>query len=196
MSLQCSWLRTLCDENLHEWKIISSRLTNKYFEKLLKFTYASHLIANYILNFSCFTKKFFSQWSISLFPFSEQPPCIMSNFLWFIKHNSIEKKNHYFSLFFWQRPELCLSIIWGPWRSVKEEFGFNNFSDFKWQQLMYARPPFWKKNKETDNADNLLHLNHRLIKKHINWYWGTKFKAVILPPCIHSPVYTIISEAF
>ena len=29
---------------------------------------------------------------------------------------------------------------------------------------------FGKKNKETDNADNLLHLNHRLIKKHINWY--------------------------
>ena len=28
ISLQCSWLWTLCDENFHEWKIISSHLIN------------------------------------------------------------------------------------------------------------------------------------------------------------------------
>ena len=33
ISLQCSWLRKLCDENLHEWKIIPSHLINKYFGK-------------------------------------------------------------------------------------------------------------------------------------------------------------------
>ena len=31
------------------------------------------------------------------------------------------------------------------WSSIKEEFGFSNFSNFKWQQLMYALPPFLKK---------------------------------------------------
>ena len=32
------------------------------------------------------------------------------------------------------------------WSSIKEEFGFNNFSNFKWQQLIYVLlPPFWKK---------------------------------------------------
>ena len=29
ISLQCSWLRKLCDENFHEWKIIPSHLINK-----------------------------------------------------------------------------------------------------------------------------------------------------------------------
>ena len=37
ISLQCSWLRKLCDENFHEWKIIPSHLINKYFGKSFKF---------------------------------------------------------------------------------------------------------------------------------------------------------------
>ena len=52
------------------------------------------------------------------------------------------------------------------WSSIKEEFGFSNISNFKWQQLIYTLPPSWKKIiKETDNADNLLLPNHHLIKK-------------------------------
>ena len=50
--------------------------------------------------------------------------------------------------------------------------------------------------KETDIADNLLHPNRHLIKKHIDWYWETKFKAIILSPCIHPSLYTNISEVF
>ena len=37
ISFQCSWLRKLCDENFHEWKIIPSHLLNKYFGKSFKF---------------------------------------------------------------------------------------------------------------------------------------------------------------
>ena len=33
------------------------------------------------------------------------------------------------------------------WSGIKEKFGFNNFSNVKWQQLIYALPPFWKKDK-------------------------------------------------
>ena len=48
----------------------------------------------------------------------------------------------------------------------KEEFGFSNISNFKWQQLIYTLPPSWKKIiKEIDNADNPLLPNHHLIKK-------------------------------
>ena len=57
------------------------------------------------------------------------------------------------------------------WSSIKKEFYFNNISNFKWQQLVYAIPLFWKKIiKETDNANNLLLPNHHPIKKSINWY--------------------------
>ena len=37
ISLQCSWLRKLCDDDFHEKKIIRSHLINKYFGKSLKF---------------------------------------------------------------------------------------------------------------------------------------------------------------
>ena len=33
ISLQCSWLRKLCDKNFQQWKIIPSHLINKYFRK-------------------------------------------------------------------------------------------------------------------------------------------------------------------
>ena len=57
------------------------------------------------------------------------------------------------------------------WSSIKEEFDFENISDFKWQQLIYTLPPSWKNiKKKTDNADNLLLSNHHYIKNHINWY--------------------------
>ena len=57
----------------------------------------------------------------------------------------------------------------GAWSSIEQEFGFNNTSNFKWQQLkqlIYAFSLFWKKIiKEADNVDNLLLPNHHLIKK-------------------------------
>ena len=59
------------------------------------------------------------------------------------------------------------------WSSIKEEFSFNNFPNFKWQQLIYALPPFWKRIiKEIDKADSLLLPNHYLIK--INRLIGTE----------------------
>ena len=54
------------------------------------------------------------------------------------------------------------------WSSIKEKFAFNNFHNFpnfKWQQLMYAIPPFLKKINETDISDNLLLPNHHVILK-------------------------------
>ena len=56
VSLQCSWLRILCDENFHEWKIIPSHLINKYFGKSLKFYLCPPLIINYLLNVPKFTE--------------------------------------------------------------------------------------------------------------------------------------------
>ena len=102
----------------------------------------------------------------SLFAFSELPSCIVSNFLWFNEHIFIEKKSIVFRNF----SDKGLNFVYQlfdnngnvkSWSSIKEEFGFNNISNFKWQQLIYALSPFWKKVlKETDNADNLLLPNH------------------------------------
>ena len=111
------------------------------------------------------------QWSSSFFASSELPSCILSNFLWFNKHILIEKK----SIFFRDFSDKGLNFVYQlfdnngnvkSWSSIKEEFGFSNISNSKWQQLIYTLPPSWKKIiKETDNSDNLLLPNHHLIKK-------------------------------
>ena len=100
----------------------------------------------------------------------------MLNFLWFNKHILIEKKSIFFRYF----SDKTLNFVYqlfdnngsvNSWSSTKKEFDFNNVSNFKGQQLIYAIPLFWKKKiKETDNADNLILPNHHLIKKCINWY--------------------------
>ena len=92
------------------------------------------------------------QWSSSLFASSELPSCIRSNFLWFNKHILIEKKPIIFRYFSDKSLNFVCQLFDNngnvkSWSIIKEEFGFNNFSIFKWQQLIYALPPFWKKNK-------------------------------------------------
>ena len=93
ISLQCSWLRKLCDENFHEWKIIPFHLINKYFGKSFKFHSCLSFDCKLLIKFPKFYKNILFQWSSSFFASSELPSYILSNFLWFNKDISIEKKS-------------------------------------------------------------------------------------------------------
>ena len=55
ISLQCSGLGKLCDENFHEWKIITSRLINKYFGKSFKFYSCLSFDRKLLIKFPSFT---------------------------------------------------------------------------------------------------------------------------------------------
>ena len=151
ISLQCSWLQKLCDENFHEWKIIPSHLLNKYFEKLFKFHSLLSLDRKLLIKFSEFYRNILFQWNSSLFTSSELHSCILSNFLWFNNHILIEKEPIFFRCFSDKGLGFAYQLFGNignikSWSSIKEEFGFNNFSIFNWQQLIYALPFFWKKN--------------------------------------------------
>ena len=100
ISLQCSWLRKLCDENFHEWKIIPSHLISNYFGKSFKFHSCLSFDRKLLIKFPKFYKNIFFQWSNSFFASSELPSCILSIFLWFNKHILIEKKSMFFSMIF------------------------------------------------------------------------------------------------
>ena len=153
ISLQCSWLRKLCDGNFHEWKIIPSRVINKYFGKSFKFHSCFSFDCESLTKIPKFYKNILFQWSSSFFASSELPSCILSNFLWFNKHILIEKT----SIFFRDFSDKGLNFVYQlfdnngnvkSWSSIKEGFGFSNISNFKWQQLIYTLPPS-KKIKET-----------------------------------------------
>ena len=95
-NLQCSWLRKFCDENFHEWKIITSYLINKYFGKSFKFHSCLSSDRKLLIKFHKFHKNILFQWSSSFFASSELPSCILSNFPWFNNNISIEKKSMFF----------------------------------------------------------------------------------------------------
>ena len=69
ISLQCSWLRKLCDENFHEWKIIPSHLLNKYFGKSFKFHSCVSFDRKLLIKFPKFYKNILFQCSSSFFCF-------------------------------------------------------------------------------------------------------------------------------
>ena len=71
------------------------------------------------------------------------------------------------------------------WGSIKQEFILSNIFNFKWQQLIHALLPVWKKVKK-HIANILLLSNHYLI----NQYWETKFKEVILSLLVYTQPFT------
>ena len=100
------------------------------------------------------------QWSSSFFASSELYLLAFFQFFYGLINILIEKK----SIFFCDFSDKSLNFVYQLFdsngnvkycSSIKEEFGFSNTSNFKWQQLIHTLPPSWKKIKETDNADNL-----------------------------------------
>ena len=61
ISLQCSWLRKLCDENFLEWKTIPSHLISKYFGKSFKFHSCLSFDRKLLIKFPKFYKNIFFQ---------------------------------------------------------------------------------------------------------------------------------------
>ena len=58
ISLQCYWFRKFCNEHFHEWKIITSHLINKYFEKSLKLHSSFYFDRKSLIKFPEFYRNF------------------------------------------------------------------------------------------------------------------------------------------
>ena len=69
--------------------------------------------------------------------------------------------------------------------------------NFRWQQLIYALPPFWKNViKERDNADNLLLLNHHLIKQKMLIGIGKLNSRQLYSLPVHTHLFTPTSQKY
>ena len=63
VSLKCSWVSRLCNENFHEWKLIPLHYIKKYVDKEFKF-HSNVKIPNNILGlFPLFYKEILGSWS-------------------------------------------------------------------------------------------------------------------------------------
>ena len=94
----------------------------------------------------------------------------MSNYLWYNNDILINKKPVYFPYFSEKNINHIAHLFdnFGKvkdWNVLKEEFHLDNKFYFQWMQLINAIPSKWKKIiKDEGNCENLLLLNHHLIK--------------------------------
>ena len=63
ISLQCSWIRGLYDENFHEWKIIPSYLIKTNFSKNFKFHSYLEPSLRSLKNIPNFYKEMITNWT-------------------------------------------------------------------------------------------------------------------------------------
>ena len=104
ISLQCSWVKKLYDENFHEWKIIPLHLIRITLGQDFKFHSNLSYDTKLLTSFPVFCKNIFRYWFFATFlhqhfTVSDLPSCILSSFLWYNKDILISNKPIYFKHF-------------------------------------------------------------------------------------------------
>ena len=81
ISLQCSWVKKLYDENFHEWKVIPLHLIRITFGQNFKFHSNLSYDTKLLTSFPVFYKNIFRYWSQHFTVSPELPSCTLSTFL-------------------------------------------------------------------------------------------------------------------
>ena len=92
VSLQCSWIKRLYDNNSHNWKIIPLHMITQKLGK--KFLFHSNLDVNpkQINHFPQYYQEIFRKWSSNLSVSPDIPSTITSQVIWLNKHIKIDNK--------------------------------------------------------------------------------------------------------
>ena len=160
ISLQCSWVKKLYDENFHEWKVIPLHLIRITFGQIFKFhsnlTYDAKLLTSFPV------KNIFRYWNQHFTVSPDLPSCILSSFLWYNKDILISNKPIYFKHLSNNNLNYVTELFdetgnTKEWMKLKHEFNLNNNLYFKWTQLIHSIPRKWKNTiKNNRISENLL----------------------------------------
>ena len=82
ISLQCSWVKKLYDENFHEGKVILLHLICIIFGQNFKFHSNPSYDAKLVTSFPIFYRNIFQYWSQHVTISPELTSCILFTFLW------------------------------------------------------------------------------------------------------------------
>ena len=99
ISLQCSWIKRLYDENFHEWKIIPSCFIKTIFCENFKFHPCLDPSIRSLKNVPNFYKEMITNWAKCLSGSPSLPSAILSQFLWFNSNIKIDNKSIFISDF-------------------------------------------------------------------------------------------------
>ena len=173
ISLQCSWVKKLYDENFHEWKVIPLHLTRITFGQNFKFHSNLSNDTKLLSSFPVFYKNIFGCWSQDFTVSPDIPSCILFSFLWYNKDILISIKPIYFKHFSNNNLNYVTQLFddtgnTKEWLKSKHEFNLKNNLYFRWMQRTHSTPQKWKTTiKNNRISENLLFLNHHLIKCNI-----------------------------
>ena len=99
ISLQCSWVKKLYDENFHEWKVILLHLICITFGQNLKCYSNLSYDTKLLTSFSVFYKNIFRYWSQHFTVSPQLTSCILSTFYGYNQDILISNKPIYFKHF-------------------------------------------------------------------------------------------------
>ena len=99
VSLKCSWIKRLCDENYHEWKLIPMHYLKKYLGKEFKFHSNMKIPKNILELFPIFYKEILDNWGKIYSQEPTVPSTIASQYLWFNNQIKIDNNVVFFKHF-------------------------------------------------------------------------------------------------
>ena len=171
VSLKCSWIKRLCDENYHEWKLIPMHYLKKYLGKEFKFHSNMKIPKNILDLFPIFYKEILDNWGQIYSQEPTVPSTIASQYLWFNNQIKIDNNVVFFKHFSENKINFVSDILDDKgniktWQNIILQHKISKNSYFKWIQLTHAIPKSWKRelNQDKGYCRNLLLLNHHLLK--------------------------------
>ena len=132
VSLQCSWIKRLFDNNFHQWKLIPLYLIRQYLGKTLNFisiSFHSNLEVSHsiLCKFPKFYKELFIRWGKHLSSSATLPSTLACQCTWDKKHIQIGNKSIYlYNL--WSRNLKFVGQLFDTdgklksWKCIKHQF--------------------------------------------------------------------------
>ena len=145
VSLQCSWVKKLYDDCLHEWKIISLHLLNKCFGPSFKFHSNLHFESKLLKQFPSFYKQILMNWKKYFIASPTTPSGVLSQFIWYNSYIKIDSKDVYLKSFSAKNINFATQLFNTDgsaknWNILKTEYTLKNKDQFCWLQLINAIP--------------------------------------------------------
>ena len=171
VSLQCSWIKRLFDNNFHQWKLIPLYLIRQYLGKNFKFHSNLEVSHSILCKFPKFYKEIFIRWGKHLSSLATLPSTVACQFIWFNKHIQIDNKSIYLYNFSNRNLNFVGQLFdtdgkLKSWDCVKHQFLLKNNMQFQYRQIIHAFPQHWKETIKqcARNLNNLYIQDHHLIK--------------------------------
>ena len=167
VSLQCSWIKSLFDNNFYQWKVILLYLIRRYLGSNFKFHFNLEVSPSTLCKFPRFYKEVIIRWGKHLFSPATLLSTVACQFIWHNKHIQIGNKSTCLYSFSNSNLNLIVQLFdtdgkVKSWQYIKNRFSLKNNMYFQYFQIIHALTQHWKEsiNQFVGNLNNLYIQDH------------------------------------